>query len=282
MAANDRSGTAVGAYRRVFGLALGALLGLVFGFVSQAINRIALPGLPLHQPPLGPAGNVLLIALLGAALGGVAAWPAGSIPGVFMASAVAAVLITLVSFLGVQLTDRNQLGMIVTGIFMLLPLIGLMAPMLGLFRWTVNKELEAQREAAPAWRHLRLPLSLAVVLALLGALSLLPGDAQQELTAMDALLKAGLAARNPGARAGALAGALPASLAGEDVGDFLAQARGAYALEWTRNNLNRFRIPRPGRNFDSHAVVVAHFANGWRLACLFVTPSEPPECKSTW
>ncbi len=89
---------------------------------------------------------------------------------------------------------------------------------------------------------------------------------------MDRLLQDGLTAE--------LADALSAALRTEDVGDFLGQAQGAYTLEWTQKNLNRFRIPRPGRNFDSHAVVLARFANGWQLACLFVAPTEPPECKS--
>ena len=89
---------------------------------------------------------------------------------------------------------------------------------------------------------------------------------------MDRLLRAGLTAQR--------ADALPALLRTEDVGDFLAQAQGSYTLEWTQKNLNRFRIPRPGRNFDDHAVVLARFANGWQIACLFVAPTELPECKS--
>ena len=96
--------SAESATRRVFGLALGPLLGLVYGLTSQTINRIILPGIPMYQPPLGPAGNTLLIALPGAMLGLVAAWPPGSIRGTFAASTVAAALITFVSFLSVRLT----------------------------------------------------------------------------------------------------------------------------------------------------------------------------------
>ena len=272
MTSNRWAMTGESAIRRVFGLALGALLGLVYGLTSQTINRIILPGIPLYQPPLGPAGNTLLIALLGALLGMVAAWPTGSIAGTFAASTVAAGLLTFVSFLSVRLTEKNTSGMIVAALFILLPLIGLMVPLLGLFRWVVNKEMEARREAASTWRHLRAPLALIAVFAVIGALSLFSPEARQELIAMDRLLRDGLAAQS--------ADALPAALRTEDVGDFLGQAQGAYTLEWTQKNLNRFRIPRPGRNFDSHAVVLARFANGWQLACLFVAPAEPPECKS--
>ena len=258
--------------RRGFGLALGALLGLVYGLTSQTINRIILPGIPLYQPPLGPAGNTLLIMLLGAMLGLVAAWPTSSIAGTFAASTVAAGLLTFVSFLSVRLTEQNRSGMIVAALFVLLPLVGLMVPLLGLFRWVVNKEMEARRETASTWRHLRAPLALIAVLVLIGALSLFSPEARQELIAMDRLLRDGLSAQD--------ADALPAPLRAEDVGDFLGQAQGPYTLEWTQRNLNRFRIPRPGRNFDSHAVVLARFANGWQLACLFVAPTESPECTS--
>ena len=272
MPSNRWAVTGESATRRVFGLALGALLGIVYGLVSQTINRIILPGIPLYQPPLGPAGNTLPIALLGAMLGLVAAWPTGSIRGIFAASTVAAALITFVSFLSVRLTEKNTAGMIVAALFVWLPLIGLMVPLLGLFRWVVNKEMEARREAASTWRHLRAPLALIAVLALIGALSLFSPEARQELIAMDRLLRDGLTVQS--------ADALPAPLRTEDVGGFIAQAQGPYTLEWTQKDLNRFRIPRPGRNFDNHAVVLARFANGWQLACLFVAPTEPPECKS--
>jgi len=272
MTSNRWAMTGESAYRRVFGLALGALLGLVYGLTSQTINRIILPGIPLYQPPLGPAGNTLLIALLGALLGMVAAWPTGSIAGTFAASTVAAALLTFVSFLSVRLTEQNTAGMIVAALFILLPLIGLMVPLLGLFRWVVNKEMEARREAASTWRHLRAPLALIAVFAVIGALALFSPEARQELLVMDRLLRDGLTAQS--------ADASPAALRTEDVGGFSRQAQGAYTLEWTQKNLNRFRIPRPGRNFDSHAVVLARFANGWQLACLFMAPAEPPECKS--
>jgi len=202
----------------------------------------------------------------------VVAWPTGSIMGTFAASTVAAGLLTFMSFLSVKLTEKNTSGMIVAALFILLPLIGLMVPLLGLFRWVVNKEMEARRETASTWQHLRAPLALVGVFAVIGALSLFSPEARQELLAVDRLLRDGLATQR--------AEALPTALRAEDVGDFVGQAHGLYTLEWTQKNLNRFRIPRPGRNFDSHAVVLARFANGWQLACLFVVPTESPACKS--
>jgi len=61
-------------YRRWAGLILGALIGLAFGGVSQAVNLLFLPGIPLYQPPFGPDGNLLLALLTGALLGLICAW----------------------------------------------------------------------------------------------------------------------------------------------------------------------------------------------------------------
>lgn len=270
VSARAGSGTPV-SYRRIFGLLLGTLLGLTYGLVAQGINRLVLPDVPLYQPPFGPAGNAVVAMLLGAALGGVTAWPAGSLRGTFTASGLAAALIVIVNFAAARVTERGQAGVAVAAIFFMLPLVGLLVPLLGVFRWIVNRELDAQRDRATVWRRAAGPLALLIVLGAAGALALYPAEARQELTAMNALVRSG---RNATAEAD-----LPPPLQTAEVAHFLAQAQEPYTLEWTRENLNRFRIPRPGRNFDNHAVVVARFAGGWRLACLFVSPGELPECR---
>jgi len=259
-------------YRRLFGLSFGATLGLTFGAVSQGINRIFLPGVPLYQPPFGLAGNVLVAVIVAAILGAVAAWPGGSVRGTFTASGLAAALIAIVNFAAARVTAGGEAGVAVAAIFFMLPLIGLVTPLFGAFRWIINRELAARRDFASPWYRMRGPLALALILGATGALSLYPVEGRLELAALHAILRSGL---NASAH-----DALPPSLQNPELGDFRAQAQGSYTLEWTRDNLNRFRIPRPGRNFDDHAVVVAHFANGWRLACLFVSPGELPECRS--
>jgi len=40
-------------YRRLYGLALGAALGLAFGLTSQTLNSLAISDVIFHQPPLG-------------------------------------------------------------------------------------------------------------------------------------------------------------------------------------------------------------------------------------
>ena len=89
---------------RVFGLALGALLGLVYGLTSQTINRIILPGIPLYQPPLGPAGNACSSRCWARARhgGGLAdRQHRGNLRRTLPR------LLTFVSFLSVRLTEKN-------------------------------------------------------------------------------------------------------------------------------------------------------------------------------
>ena len=77
-------------YRRAAGALIGIMFGFAYTLVSQLINRLALPGIPLYQPPLGPVGNILLGLLAGAGLGLLCAWPASGAKGILLGGAAAA------------------------------------------------------------------------------------------------------------------------------------------------------------------------------------------------
>jgi hypothetical protein len=70
-------------------------LGLVYFLVSQGINAVFLPAIPLFQPPLGFWGNVALGALWGGILGLICAWPYSTAIGVVLAS-VASISVSVV------------------------------------------------------------------------------------------------------------------------------------------------------------------------------------------
>jgi len=40
-------------YRRLYGMTLGAALGLAFGLTAQTLNALAIPDVIFHQSPLG-------------------------------------------------------------------------------------------------------------------------------------------------------------------------------------------------------------------------------------
>lgn len=258
-------------YRRLMGLALGAALGLAYGLVSQWINRIFLPGVALYQPPLGPVGNSALFTAGGALLGLLCAWPTGGVQGAFLASAMSALALITANFVSARPSGNLLIAIVVTGGFLMLPFWGLLVPFLAALRWGVNRLEEAQRERQPWQRRLPAPSLLALAAGMAGALVLYRPDVRATLAHMDALLRQG--------RSASTAAELPQSLQGLVSGDFLARRQTTYALAPESRRVERFRIPRPGRNFDHHQFVIARFADGWRLVCVFITPDEAPICQ---
>lgn len=75
------------------------------------------------------------------------------------------------------------------------------------------------------------------------------------------------------------AGCLPHTLQAREVGNFRRHARGTNRLDWTHRNLDWFGIRRPATNYENQAIVTARFADGWTLACLYVSPAAEPVCR---
>ena len=73
-------------YRRLYGMTLGAALGLAFGLTSQALNSLAIPDVIFHQPPLGLGANILMCVLVGGLIGLVSCWLSSSLISVLIAA----------------------------------------------------------------------------------------------------------------------------------------------------------------------------------------------------
>lgn len=258
-------------YRRLTGLAFGAILGLTYGLVSQILNRILLRGIPLYQPPLGPAGNILAFTLAGGTLGVICAWMEGSIAATAVASVLCAVVMVAVNLIDAGPTGNLAVGIPMVSIFVSLMLWGLMVPAIAVLRWGVNKLVDGHYDRVPLGRRLLVPAALVVAVGLVGSPSLYRAEARFLLAKTNVLLQQGQRA--------ATADALPAPLVAPDVGSFIERGRASYTLAWEQNNIEKYRIPRPGQNFDNHTVVVARFESGWNLVCLYVTLDDSPLCK---
>jgi hypothetical protein len=261
----------IDSYRRLTGLVFGGVLGLAYGLVSQTINRAVMPGLPLYQPPLGPLGNTALGVAGGALLGVVAAWGEDSVVSTMLASAASAALIVGGSLLQARPTGNQLAAVVVNLVFLVLPFWGMLVPIIAALRWGVNKLVEGHRDRTRIGSRLRVPIALVLVVGLVGATSLYRAEARLLLTRTDALLRENQQA--------AVTDALAAPLAGPDAGPFIERGKGPYTLAWELRGIEKYRIPRPGKNFDSHSVVVARFKNGWNLVCLYVAVGETPLCK---
>lgn len=256
-------------HRRIAGSALGLALGCVYALVSQTINRIALPGIPLHQPPLGPLGNIVLGIVVGGAFGLIAAWPRSAALGILVGSAVAAAAIVVT---GLFRAGEGGAATVVAAVFLTVPMAWLTVPVIALARWTADREVEKRKTAAPLLPRLWLPLALVLVVGVLAAFDLHSADARNQMARMNATVQAGLQATNDSA--------LPAPLQAENVRGFPRGTRTPYTLEWTNTDLDRFIELRPATSYASQAAVIARFRGGYTLVCIYSSPRGDPSCGS--
>ncbi|MGW8251935.1 MAG: hypothetical protein ACWGO1_14940 [Anaerolineales bacterium] len=258
--------------RRLLGVLLGSSMGLVYGIVSQSINKIMLPGIMLHQPPFGMAGNILLWLLVGAILGFVSAIPEETLSGVILGATVGAVFVTIISLLTGRTDAGVWAGKFISVLILFVPIAALLVPVTGVFRWAINKVIEARIDSDSTWRTVRRPLLLVVLVAAIGTFALLPPHARIMLARTDAMLEKGLQSTSTDQ--------LPEALQHERVGGFMQHASLEYTLQWQNKNINRFAIPRPltDRPWEESAII-AHFDSGWRLVCIYADSEAQPACR---
>ena len=252
-------------YRRTAGALICMLFGFGYALVSQLINRLALPGIPLYQPPLGPFGNILLGILAGAGLGLLCAWPASFVGGVLLGGAAAALAVFGFTLLRMGAGAASTL----VGLVLSAPMAWVSVLGMAVVRWLVDRQVEARRESAPLLRRLRLPLILTGVLALAAASVLYSADARLELRRTNDMIRAGLAARDPAS--------LPAPLQAPSVTKF-PTGRSPYTLEWTNVELDRFIELRPAASYDKQTAVIGRFKNGPMLVCIYTGLKATPSC----
>jgi hypothetical protein len=252
-------------YRRVAGALIGMMFGFGYALVSQLINRVALPGIPLYQPPLGPFGNILLGLLTGAGLGLLCAWPASPAKGILLGGAATAAAVFAFTLLRIGAGAASTLVSLVLSA----PMAWVSVLGMAVVRWLVDRQVEARRESASLLRRLRLPLILTVFLGCAAGFVLYSTDARIELRRTHDMIRAGLAAPDDAA--------LPTPLRAPSVAGFPA-GRTAYTLEWTNVELDRYIELRPAINYDKQAAVIARFKNGPRLVCIYTASLSTPSC----
>lgn len=253
-------------YRRMAGLVFGALVGLVFGLVSQLGDPLALPGVPLFRPPFGLPGNIVMYTFGAAFLGVLVAWPMSGIKGTFLVAAGSAAAIIVASLLAARDLSGKWLVQTIAGIALALPFWGMLVPILGVLRWVIDRQEEAQRDRRPLWSRVPGALALLLAVGLVGLTTLYPARGRDLLRQMHATL---VAAQTTGD--------IPPALA--PVEQFAAHLDGTFRLSWEGQSIERFRIPRPGRNFNMHSAVIARYTAGWNLVCVYITAEEPPLCR---
>ena len=259
--------TEIDRYRRLIGIGLGAALGMVYIFVSQSINTLFLPGVPLYQPPFNLWGNVALGALWGGVLGLICAWPYSTAIGVTLAS-LASVVVSIGR--GLAGIDESLGRLVIIALVLSIPAAFLMVPAMMALRWAINGVVDLRSHPSSSGQRWRSPLILLALAAVVAAFSLYNGKARTVLTHMNETLQAGLAAANKAD--------LPRELQTLRSGDFLAGASDGYTLEWTETDLDRFIDLRPSSNYSDHSAVIVRFDNGQRMICLYPGADMRPNC----
>jgi uncharacterized membrane protein YidH (DUF202 family) len=261
-------------YRRLYGMTLGAALGLAFGLTSQTLNALVIPDVIFHQPPLGLSGNLVSSVLIGGSIGLVSSWLASSFSSVLIAAVLGSIGLELVgSFYG-TVTPADQVGnLLFTLLILLLPMTGLLAAVFGLLRWIVNKQVEQRRDHISLLRRSWLPATAIMIMGVIGATALYPAEGQQRIKEMNSFVQAGLRATN--------AADWPPALT-KYAEMFRQRATPQYTLQWIRGDgLLRWRIGQPaGFQPWQYSIVAARFDTGWALACLFMPDNSTPHCQA--
>jgi len=256
--------------RRWYGLILGLTSGLLFGLLSQGINYLSLSGISLYQPPLGPVGNALMFTAIGGLLGVIACWSGGSAFGVLIGSLVAGLMLIVSALLSTDLS-RNTGAKVAGLVGFYLPFAASVVPLLALLRIAVNQQRDFYEYPFLSWKRLRLPLLMALIMALLGVTFLFPPEGQRSVARMNEMIRAGLRANSMTA--------MPQPLQDARVGSFSQGATSDFTLALDSQNLIRYQIPYAPRAQWEPYVVVARFSSGWSLGCLYISPDTDPFCK---
>ena len=253
------------------GCLVGGLVGLCFVLTSMLVRTLVLPDVPLYYSPLGFAGNTLLGLAAGVLLGLVSAWTDPSPPGPIIAAASGAVVFLVVGFI----TGMTPLFMVpatlVTTIFLMLPFGAMLLPLTAALRVAVNQWTDYRKYSSLQPRRWFMTVLLIALAFGAGNLSRYNPTARIMLQRTQATIQAGLRSTS--------ADTLPASLRGPEMVDFIGSASANFQLEWTNQNLIIYQIPRPPMSEADMGVVIAHFDNGWVLACLYPNTELDARCR---
>jgi hypothetical protein len=240
--------------------------------ISQTINRIALPGIPLFQEGFSPLGAVLLTVLGGGLLGLLAAWPDEVIPGVISGALAAAAVSTLSTIMVVRASTvavERMAGALAVLFITFLPRAFIFAPIAWLLRWIVGIwENEVVRETLSFRKMALSAVPLLVLPIVFGALSLYPQDARYALKTTHEIVQAGMEADNYDQLPGVL----------RPVDGFTQRAQGPYTLLLGYDpDILPVQRPMTSYTVQEYAVFV-NFSNGFRFGCAYTPPHPEPAC----
>ncbi len=253
---------------RWYGVAFGAMMGFLYGLVSQFINAWFLPGLSLYYPPTGGVNGVIFLTIAGGVLGLVVAWAQDSVQGLIAGSILGAFATSLVA---AQQQDWNVGAIMLLFLYTFLPRAVIFLPVSALIRWASERWNEKNSFWVYSFRRKGIPVLVTIILAVgTGALSLYPTEVRQDFYATDQLVRAGMQAKD--------ASHLPKALNTMVDFGFLNQARGNYSLEYNTNS-DALQAQRPEVPYGTLTpLIIVHYDNGYTFGCVYTPPIKDPVC----
>lgn len=250
----------------VFGMAFGAWLGGIYAFWSQAVNWLALPGIPLTPPGNNLGQYIIQYVLAGAAFGLVTALPASTGAGIFFGGLMGALAITGLTVL-YQWGSYTLPSTIILLFYTFLPLVVLFLPTAYLVRRGTDAQ-EPDPDRPYLWaRRILIPGVLTLVVILFASFSLYPSDVRSAMRFTNRMIQDNLAVQS--------AGDLPVSL--QRVQGFVANASPSYTLDWS-DDVESFQGPIPATGGLSQFLIITTFDNGFQFACVFSRTTTVPNC----
>jgi len=255
--------------RCLLGMIFGISMGMAYGLISQYINVLTMPDIPIYQPAPGRLGSTVLLVIFGGLMGLAVAWPMDAIPGVILGAFFATLAQIILSVKMQASIPGNVVGFTYIVILTFLPRVVIALPITGLIRWILDLWEREIAQVTFSVRKLGLSyLALIFVSSLAGLLSLYPSQGRLALLKTNQLIQSGLQS--------ASSDQLPQAL--EPVDGFSQSAHGAYTLQLT-NNPDELPIQRPFASYQAEEYAVfVRFENGYRLGCVFVPPHPEPYC----
>jgi hypothetical protein len=257
--------------RRITGVILGTGMGLLYAILSQYINVIVLPGIPLFETSPGRLSATLLSTLGGAALGLIAAWPASVLAGVAFSGLAGALGVVIGSFLNTTGSQGMVASLAFNLFYIFIPMIVMFMPIGALIRWGINTlTIHNDGSDAPAWQKIAIVGGILVAAGVVGSLGLYSPEEQNGLRAINTVILSGVIAQ---ARE-----ELPDSL--RSVNGFVENASEVYSLEVTdETDLYQGPIPEAS-NEMSRVTVLVRFQNGFSFVCIDGRGIDEPLCRN--
>jgi len=254
--------------RRTYGLIIGLAFGFPYSLISQFINVWVLPGVPLHEMPIGRVASVILITVFMGLTGLIVAWDEESFWGLLGSGLLGVFASSLLAF--INSGERQVVTSFFLSLFTFLPRMIFYLPLGLFFRWILGVlDTTGRTPTSGLSRLVKVTLSIVIISVIGGRFSQLSPEALESLKDMNALTLEGLSAVSSGEE-------VPEPLIPVD--GFASYASAAYTLEWS-SDADSLPVTRPMVGFGiTESLVIVRFENKYQFGCVFTPPSHIPKC----